>query len=211
MFRLISALLLSAFVSGCAANATKDLKDPVAPMGHFRLGHAEVVAPNLQKLLVSREATPQQWIDTVDLAFEKRFRRFEGDQFYHIGVSVEAYSLPPPVVPGKSALAMHVSLWRDATHEKVTEEPKLFHIIQVFETRLGLTKEDQMKHLAEQAALDVENWMREQMETEGWFAIDYEIEPGDETDAEPSKPSEDAAEKNLSENANKDKDGPAAG
>jgi hypothetical protein len=174
MFRSFAALLAAVCVAGCSSNATKDLELPVEAMGHFRLGHAEVVAPSLQKLLVSRDATEEEWVETVDLAFEKRFRRFEGDQFYHIGVSVEAYSLPPPVMLGKSALAAHVTLWRDSTQSKMNEEPKLFHVIQVFETRLGLSREEQMQHLAERLANDVEVWLREQMETQDWFAIELE-------------------------------------
>ncbi len=168
MKRLFAAFAVMAALGACT-EATQDLAGPTEPLGNFKLGHAEVVAPNLQQLLVSRQATPEEWIATVDRAFEQRFRRFQGDQFYHIGVSVEAYSLPPPVVPGKSALAIRVTVWDDETQAKLNKDTELFHVIQVFESRLSLTREQQMQRLAETVARDVENWMREQQAEEGWF------------------------------------------
>ncbi len=168
---LIRSLALLSFVVGVAAcsNATQDLAEPVEALGDFRLGHSIVVAPNLQQLLVSRAATEEEWIDVMDAALEKRFRRFSGERYYHFGVSVEAYSLPPPIVPGKSALGMRVTVWDDAACAKLNEETKLLHTIQVFESRLSLTREEQMSRLADSASLQIENWLREQMEAEQWF------------------------------------------
>lgn len=168
MKRLLVALALLTALSACT-EATQDLAGPTEPLGNFKLGHAEVVAPNLQQLLVSREATKEEWTTTMDRALEQRFRRFDGDQFYHLGVSVEAYSLPPPVVPGKSALAVRVTVWDDKTQSKLNTEAELFHVIQVFESRLGLTREQQMQRLAETMARDIENWMREMQAEKGWF------------------------------------------
>ena len=97
-------------------------------MGNFTLGHSIVIAPNLQKLLVSRDATADEWITTMDQAIEKRFRRFEGGKYYHFGISIEAYSLPPPIIPGKSALALRLTVWDDAAQTKLNKET---HVIQV--------------------------------------------------------------------------------
>lgn len=169
MLRFLAILTLLVGLSACT-DATKDLSLPVEPLGNFTLGHAIVVAPNLQQLLVSREASKEEWIETVDAAIEKRFRRFDGGKLYHFGISVEAYSLPPPIVPGKSALAVRLTVWDDAAKKKLTEETKVFQVIQVFETRLNLTREQQMTKLADQAALQIEQWLREQMAGEGWFA-----------------------------------------
>ncbi|MCT4557699.1 MAG: hypothetical protein N4A61_06525 [Pelagimonas sp.] len=171
MIRKLALLACVALLAGCAASVTQDLKGPVKELGDFKLGHSEVVAPNLEKLLVSREATAEEWTTVMDTALEERFRRFEGDRFYHLGVSVEAYSMPPPFVPGKSALALRVTLWDDETQVKMNEETNLIHIIQVFESRLNLTREEQMKRLAELAAREVENWLREQMDTQRWFVM----------------------------------------
>lgn len=138
-------------------------------MGQFKLGHAEVVAPNLEKLLVSQEASKEEWIATVDAALEQRFRRFEGTQYYHIGVSIEAYSLPEPFVPGKSAVALRATVWDDAAGKKLNEETELFHVIQILESRISMSKEEIMQRVAESGALMIEKWMREQHEANGWF------------------------------------------
>ena len=168
MIRLIAALALVLGLAACA-DATRDLDGPFEPLGNFKLGHSEVVAPNLEKLLVSRDATAEEWITAVDAAVERRFRRFEGDSFYHIGISVEAYSLPPPVIPGKSALAIRVTVWQDATQAKLNEETKVIHVIKVFESRLANTREEQIDILAADAAKEIETWLREQQAAQGWF------------------------------------------
>ncbi|WP_136439861.1 hypothetical protein [Pacificoceanicola onchidii] len=168
MIRLIAATLLLAGLAACSETPA-DLSKPVVDLGDFKLGHAEVVAPNLQQLLVSRDATEEEWIKVVDDALEERFGRYKGDQFYHIGVSVEAYSLPPPIVPGKSALALNVTLWNDATQSKMNAKPKTIHVIKVFESRLSKDRAAQMRGLAQEAALLIERWMREEQEAKGWF------------------------------------------
>lgn len=168
MIRKFIASAMLAALAACS-EVPADLSQPVVDLGDFKLGHAEVVAPNLQQLLVSRDATAEEWTKVVDDAFEERFSRYSGDQFYHIGVSVEAYSLPPPIVPGKSALALNVTVWQDATQSKLNKKPKMIHVIKVFESRLSKDKAGQMRGLAQEAALLVERWMREQQEAEGWF------------------------------------------
>lgn len=170
MIRKAALLSLALGLAACT-DATQDLAGPVEPLGDFKLGHAEVVTkrPAPDKLLVSRQATPQEWIDTVDAAFEQRFRRFQGDSYYHLGIKVEAYSLPPPVVPGKSAVQLVITVWDDAAQEKLTDKPHTVNIIQVFESRLQLTREEQMQRLAEAGAKQVEDWLREQQAEQGWF------------------------------------------
>ena len=169
MVRILAILTLMLGLSACT-DATQDLARPVDALGDFTLGHSIVVAPNVQQLLVSRDASAEEWIETMDRALEKRFRRFSGGKYYHFGISVEAYSLPPPIVPGKSALALRVTVWDDAANAKLNEETELIHTIQVFESRLNLSREEQMTKLADQAALQIEQWLREQMEKQGWFS-----------------------------------------
>jgi hypothetical protein len=163
---LVCALVLA----GCAKNTAEELALPAEPIGNFKLGHAEVVAPNIQKLLASREASSDEWIAAVDGAIEARLRRFEGSQFYHIGVSGEAYSLPPPLVPGKSALSLRVTVWSDATQSKLNDETHVINIMKVIESRITKTRETQIQGLAEQAAKELEDWLRSQAAEEGWFA-----------------------------------------
>ncbi|MDJ0823455.1 MAG: hypothetical protein QNJ09_16800 [Paracoccaceae bacterium] len=163
---LICALMLGL---GACADATRDLAETPEPLGDFKLGFSEVVAPNLEQLLISRDVTEEEWIKAVDRAVEARFSRFTGDKFYHLGISVEAYSLPPPVVPGRSAVAMRVTVWDDATSKKLNEETEVISVIKVFESRLANSRVQQINILAADAAKEIENWLREQQAKEGWF------------------------------------------
>jgi hypothetical protein len=168
MRRFFVAVPLLLALAACGS-PTRDLEGPTEPMGDFRVGHIGVVAPNLQKLLVSRDATEDEWIAAVTKALGDRFNRFGGDKYYHIGVSVEAYSLPPPIIPGKSAVALNVTLWDDAAQTKMNAEPKQIQVIKVFESRISKNREQQLTGLAEEAARLVEVWMREMQESDGWF------------------------------------------
>jgi hypothetical protein len=168
MRRLLIALPLLFAVAACG-DSTRDLQEPTEPLGDFKAAHIGVVAPNLQKLLVSRDATEEEWIEAVTKALDTRFRRFSGDKFYHIGVSIEAYSLPPPIIPGKSALALNVTIWDDAAQAKLNAEPKQIHVIKVFESRISKNREQQLQGLAEEAARLTEVWLREMQESDGWF------------------------------------------
>ena len=168
MRRFFAALTLLAGLAACAS-PTRDLEGPTDPLGDFKMGHIGVVAPNLQKLLVSRDVSNEEWIEVMTEALDARFRRFEGDRFYHLGVSIEAYSLPPPIVPGKSAVALNVTLWDDAAQAKMNVEPKPIQVIKVFESRISNNRDERLQSLAEEAARQVEVWLREMQETEGWF------------------------------------------
>ncbi len=168
MRRFFVALPLLVALAACGSS-TRDLEEPTEPMGDFRIGHIGVVAPNLQKLLVSRDATEEEWIAAVTTALGDRFSRFEGDKYYHLGVSVEAYSLPPPIIPGKSAVALNVTVWDDAAQAKMNAEPKQIQVIKVFESRISKNRDQQLTGLAEEAARLVEVWMREMQESDGWF------------------------------------------
>ncbi|WP_299793414.1 hypothetical protein [uncultured Marivita sp.] len=177
MRRFLVALPLLLALAACASS-TRDLEEPTEPMGDFRIGHIGVVAPNLQKLLVSRDATEEEWIKAVEDALGERFSRFEGDKYYHLGVSVEAYSLPPPIIPGKSAVALNVTLWDDAAQAKMNSEPKQIHVIKVFESRISKNRDQQLTGLAEEAARLVEVWLREMQESDGWFMRGDPGDPG---------------------------------
>ena len=168
MIRKLAMLALVAGLAACS-ETPPDLEAPVVALGDFSLGHSEVAAPDPKALLISREATPEEWITEVDRAMEERFRRFDGGKLYHLGIKVEAYSLPPPIVPGKSALGLAVTIWDDAAQSRMNPEPEPIHVIKVFESRLTKNREQQMRGLAQEAALVLEKWLRKQQEEQGWF------------------------------------------
>ncbi|MCT4554384.1 MAG: hypothetical protein N4A53_06830 [Pelagimonas sp.] len=193
MIRKLVCVMLLAGLAACS-QTPPDLERPVVALGDFKLGHSEVAAPDPKALLISRQATPEEWIAEVDRAMEARFRRFDGGKFYHLGIKVEEYSLPPPVVPGKSALALAVTVWDDASQSRLNEQAEPIHVIKVFESRITKTREDQMRGLAEEAALVLEKWLRKQQVEQGWFGgppSDSEAAPQEE---QPQDAAEDSAE-----------------
>lgn len=178
MFRIAAALIMALGLVACT-DATRDLAGPTVPLGDFRMLTAVVLTekPAPQKLLVSRDATPEEWIETVDKAVKTRFGRFDGANGYYLGIKVIAYSLPPPIVPGKSAVHLAVTVF-DSECSKLNPKVHDIMVIQIFETRLELTREEQMTRLAETAAKDIETWLREMQETDGWFTEGYELPAG---------------------------------
>lgn len=178
MFRLAAALVMILSLAACE-NGLANLKKPVTPIGDFKLGFSEVVAPNLTKGPLSRDASAEEWTQAVDAAIEERFDRQGGSKYYHIGTSVEGYVLAQPGVPlvfsPKSALILRVTLWDDAAQRKLNAEPEQITVMEAITAETlagsGLTqsREQQMRNLAANAALQIELWMRRQLRDEGWF------------------------------------------
>jgi hypothetical protein len=177
MIRLAAALGLCALLGACGTAA--DLGETPAPLGDFRLGHNIVIAPNLTRGPVSREATEEEWIAAVSKAVGDRFGRYEGDRYYHFGISVEGYVLAQPGLPvvasPRSALILRVTVWDDAAQAKLNDEPETVTVTEAVsgETMLGSgltqTREQQMENLAISAARQIERWLERQNRWEGWF------------------------------------------
>ena len=98
MRRYLVGLALFAVLSACAA-ADEDLNEPLVPLGEFKLGHNIVVADNAVMAPPSRRASEDELEDAMKLAIERRFGRYKGDQFYHIAISIDGYSLAVPGIP----------------------------------------------------------------------------------------------------------------
>lgn len=175
---LRAAFLVLGFGFGLSACQTNDLTEPPVPLGDFALGHNIVVTSNMQKVPISRNATPQQWEAALEKAMEERFGRYEGEKLYNIGISIDAFALAPPGVPlvlnPKSALGITVTIWDDAAQKKLNEEGKQIIVMEKMsgETVLGsgLTQSaaKQMEILSYNAAKAVEGWLLENPE---WFGL----------------------------------------
>lgn len=117
MTRVLSLLALLVTLTACA-NGQRQIEQDFDPLGDFKLGHAVVLAPNIVKGPLSRNATEEEWIAALDKEVEARFRRYQGDKFYHLGISIEAYVLAAPGIPlvlsPKSALIVRVLVRDDA-------------------------------------------------------------------------------------------------
>jgi hypothetical protein len=172
------AFVAMGFAFALSACQTNDLTEPPVPLGDFSLGHNIVVTSNMQKVPISRDATPEQWEKTLEKAMEDRFGRYDGDKLYNIGISIDAFALAPPGVPlvlnPKSALGMTVTIWDDAAQKKLNEEGKQIIVMEKMsgETVVGsgLTQSasKQMEILSYNAAKAVEGWLLENPE---WFGL----------------------------------------
>lgn len=177
MTRLFALLTGLTLLAGCTEHSSQD---PLVDLGEFRLGHNIVVMPNPQVGPISRKATNDEWIASLTGELDARFRRYDGNQLYHFGISIDGYMLAPPGIPviynPRSALFLSVTIWDDAAAGKLNPEVKRFT---VFETTTGdtlvvgsgyqRTREQQMAGLSRNAAAAIESWLVEQQRAEGWF------------------------------------------
>jgi hypothetical protein len=185
MIRLLVLLTSFAVLTACARD---DLSLPPEPLGDFRLGFNVVVAPHPQQGPFSREATPEEWIASVEQAVAERFSRFEGDKFYHIAVSVDGFVLAQPGLPliytPKSVLAIGVTFYEDATQTKLNEEPIQLTIFEaccnvpLIGSGLSKSREEQLEALSFNAARAIERTMRE---NGAWFGGTDEVLADDAT------------------------------
>jgi hypothetical protein len=190
IFALLTALLL---LTACGAQT---LEGPPVPLGDFKLGHNVVVASKMQMGPVSRAATEEEWTASMTKAIGDRFGRYDGEQLYHLGVSVEAFMLAPPGVPvvytPKSVLIVKATLWDDTDGRKLNE---VAHQIAVLETTSGESvlvgsgwgrnKQKQLDGLSFNAAKAIETWLLEGQEKYGWFGPDERVMPAEDETNEP--------------------------
>ncbi|MDQ2091224.1 hypothetical protein [Marimonas arenosa] len=177
MLRHLLSVLGLALLTACSG--ADDLDKPPVPLGNFALGHNVVVAPNLVKGPVSREADKDKFIAVMKEAVDERFGRYEGDKFYHLGISLEGYVLAQPGVPlvasPKSILIVNLTVWDDSKGEKLNAEVEQITVIESFggHTLLGSgytqSPEEQMRGLARNAAKQIERYLVRQNYSEGWF------------------------------------------
>ncbi|MFD1160399.1 hypothetical protein [Roseovarius aestuarii] len=180
MFRYWMMILAALIVSACTN--PDDLEEAPAYLGNFDLGHNVVVAPNLTKGPASREATKEEWIDEMKAAVDERFGRYDGENLYHLGISVEGYVLAIPGVPivasPKSALILNVTAWDDSTQSKLNEKPELITVVEslsgptILGSGLTQSKKKQMHNLTRNAAKQIESWLVKQNNEFGWFESD---------------------------------------
>ena len=172
------AALLGLLTAMACTNAN-DLNKPVAPLGDFAFGHNIVVANNMVKGPVSRDASEEEWVTALKSAIGDRFERYEGDRLYHFGVSVQGYVLAQPGVPivlsPKSVLILNLDVWDDAKGKRMSAEPKQITVMESLsgETILGSgltqSKEVQIENLSRNAAKLIQNHLRKMHREEGWF------------------------------------------
>ena len=173
--RLSAFCLAFGLLTACAG---QNVVEPPVNLGNFKMGHNIVVADNPQKVPISRDADPQAWDDSMTAALQKRLGRYDGDKYFNLGVSVDAYALAPPGIPlvlsPKSALVVTATVWDDAAGKKLNEKGQQFTVFEGIdgETMIGSgltrTAEEQMEKLSFNAAKRIERWLSENPE---WFGL----------------------------------------
>jgi hypothetical protein len=159
-----------------ASCARQDLDEPPVDLGPFRLGLNIVVADNMEKVPISRDATVEEWEDGLKKAVQDRFGRYEGDRYYNIGINVDGYALAPPGIPivaaPKSVVVVTANIWDDGTQTRLNPEPKQFYVFEnlsgesVIGTGLTSNKRQQLAALSYNTAKALEGWF---LENPQWF------------------------------------------
>lgn len=192
MFRIFALLSFVALVAGCTN--PNDLDDAPVEMGNFSLGHNVVVASKMTRGPLSREASEDEWKEALTTAIGDRFGRYEGDRLYHFGVSVEGYVLAQPGIPvvasPKSVLIVLLTVWDDATGEKMNAPPEQITIVEsisgntIFGSGLTQSKEVQMQNLSRNASKQIENFLVRRRKADGWFGPVLAVAPATQDAAE---------------------------
>lgn len=175
----LAALMLAA----CAPK--QDLSTPPEPLGDFKLGYNIVVVNQPEIGPLSRTATDAEWKAALETAIDDRFSRFQGTGQYHIAVKLHAYALGqvgvPLIVSPKSVVVITIDIWRPTG--KVSPTPEQMTVWEGVDGKTlvgsGLTqsREVQMKRLAFNAAVKIEEWMRTHPD---WFGPNGPVVPGSE-------------------------------
>jgi len=170
VLRLVALLVATLALAACETRSGLD--GPPSELADFRLGHVVVIADKAQKGPVSRDASAEEWQAAIDKAVKDRFGRIEGSKFYHLGIHVDGFALAPPGIPlvmnPKSALIISVTALADSDGgKKLNEKPAQ---LTAFETLSGgtvvgtgytQTREQQIENLAFNAALQIEDWLKD--------------------------------------------------
>lgn len=174
--RACVSLAALAVLAACSS-PTNELTDPPEALGNFSLGYNVIIADNAQQVPPSRSATPEEWEALIEAKVQERLGRYEGEKLYHLGISVDGYSIAIPGIPvvlaPKSAMIISVNVWDDATQIKLTEEPKQLTVLEslsgesVIGTGLTKSREEQMENMAFNAARAIERFLL--TNAEAWF------------------------------------------
>lgn len=175
--RLIALTCALGVLASCTSK--DDLSEPPVPMGDFLLGHNIVIASEVEKGPLSREASAEEWETSLKAAMANRFGRYEGDHLFHIGVHVDAYVLAVPGIPlvasPKSIVIVSYNIWDDKTREKLTDEAVQLTVFEHSEKNTfilgsGLTnsREAQIQNLSNNAARMIQ---RSLLENPQWFGL----------------------------------------
>ncbi len=168
MSRLFICLAFMIALSACSVPDPE--VDPQIELGDFQLKDNVAVTKNARKLGVSRDATAQEWEESLEAAVDARFRRYAGATPYTISYSLDGYILATKAgrlaLAPRSAMSMTVHIWQTDPLVRLKDRSKQLLIFEgldgetVIGSGLFRTKEEQMENLSAQFAKAVERWLR---------------------------------------------------
>lgn len=176
MWKIIVGLLALLAVVGCGGT-TAEMTPRSPALSSFDLGHNVVIGTTAQKGPLSRDATAEEWVESLSAAIDAQIGRYDTGGLYHLGVSVDQFVLAAPGVPlvlsPKSILQVSVTVWDNAKGQKINETPEKILVFESFSggsllgSGLTRSREEQMAGLSANAAIKIENWL---IENAVWFA-----------------------------------------
>ena len=176
MLRKFIGSLVCLTVLACGT-VEEDLSEAPMPLGQFRLGHNIAIADNVTKGQFSSEFTDTQIEVAVQNQVAQRLRRYDGDGLYHLGIVVGGIVLAQPGVPivyaPKPVMILDVTVFDNATQEKLNAEPKRIFAGEGMRNAVPFlgsgnvrSVELQLENLSASAAREIEAWLRENPD---WF------------------------------------------
>jgi len=175
LFRSAKLLAALGLLASCSASG-ENLGDARPELGDFRLCYNIVTTNDTVRGPLSREADLDAFAEVLRDEIDRRFDRYQGDRLYHLAMHMDAYVLAVPGIPivasPRSALIISTFVWDDALGQPLNEESKQFTVLEsaggssVIGSGLTQSAEQQMQHLARNAALEIESWLAEHPE---WF------------------------------------------
>ncbi|MGB0661421.1 MAG: hypothetical protein ACPGNV_14755 [Mangrovicoccus sp.] len=172
-------LLRTVLVAGLCALAacTTAIDEEIAAqnIGSFSLDRLVVISNAPIQGALSRDAEDEALKIAVTEAVQAQLGRFDGPSKYSIGIKVQGYVLAQPGIPvllaPRSTLLLSVNVY-DSVPQRLNAKPKNLTIFEdagadtVVGSGYTQSAAQQLKELAENAAIEIELWLRENPQ---WF------------------------------------------
>lgn len=168
-----------AFVALLAACTPPITEKRATPIGDFQMGYNIVVGDKMIKGPVSRDADTALLASKLQSELQTRLGKYEGGKLYHVVTHVDMYVMGRAGIPflfsPKTALVVSMTVWDDIAQSQLTPKPVQLTLLENTNSRnflgsgLGQSVVEQIDSMAKSAAFQIENWLRQQHETQNWF------------------------------------------
>lgn len=174
--RIAAVALTCLTLIGCTTELDPELFGTA--IGDFRMTHLQVTVDDPIVIGLSRKLDDDTLKAALSQSLQQRFSQFEGTGDYVLSVQLVGYVLAQPGIPvllaPRSLLGMNVSVFVKDNGEYRRLNEEAYRLV-TFEDAGGdtvvgsgytQTAEEQLHEMAENAAVDIEKWMRKNPD---WF------------------------------------------